>query len=892
MIRKVFIPNLGQGSRYGMGAFSAIATYVATKLSGKGAEKYVGWNLEDILVDLGFSEDFAEFCANAMDVADLISNPFAFIAEACAKYAWQNPGVNPMAGMQYNGIGSGKTKYGKGWKTDGAKWLGKAVLGNEAYEKAANYISETFPALAGILDFAGYFDIISVAQLPFERAKTLNDRIASGEITPEQAVEEAKALQGEGSGKTKYGKGSRGVNVNIHNLSDWSANGIGKISADITKAGMRELRHSRTGHKKGRMFIAYPEINDPSAYIDQINQIVSSVGANAEIEKVSIRSADGTMTYSIPYDKFMALSKTQESFDEWYRNNSGFNPNMGDKPTAPETKPQQGKPSAQQEMLQERVKQVQERANIAEDKKPIEKPQDIPEKPIPKPESAKSKVEEEPTKKEEIHVPTRDEKIRTNPFKEESKKVDWKANAFIEDSMKRDTKVGDITQAKIDTFKGGEYFNDASKASPTARLYIKGAATLDEVAKAVGFNGIPTDDTVLNQATQQALGYREFGLNRTWAHFVVDAELWKKGGMLPIDRWTTGGVDPFEEDKTKENVKQPNNKIEGEVEDAVKLKEKGLAPEVAPNGKHYEEKEILALMDKGETRESAIATLSKMDKYCKKEEKKNKNPIDAFNNLLKKIQDEVNNLFRGFGVETGAVKNENELDELGNIKAYKGPKEALITKDDNDEVKKKKLETQKKWIEENKKDTKPTIDANKLPDYTVGGGFTGDLKKNKQVNQLEELEKLKKEQPEKKDNIPTIIRQQEEDRTKVKDIEKEDKLEDIKKQNEETITQMDTVNQTQLKNAKDNIDSPPTGAVSQEEAVSLLREGVNYLKIIANALTGGNLNNTVNNTVNVRGGNNISMIANNRSARDGGDETANMEALQAMAAALFNVTSR
>lgn len=46
------------------------------------------------------------------------------------------------------------------------------------------------------------------------------------------------------------------------------------------------------------------------------------------------------------------------------------------------------------------------------------------------------------------------------------------------------------------------------------------------------------------------------------------------------------------------------------------------AKEIAPNGKHYKEKEITSLTEKGLTRDKAIEQLSKTDKYKKQEEVK------------------------------------------------------------------------------------------------------------------------------------------------------------------------------------------------------------------------------------------------------------------------------
>ena len=98
-----------------------------------------------------------------------------------------------------------------------------------------------------------------------------------------------------------------------------------------------------------------------------------------------------------------------------------------------------------------------------------------------------------------------------------------------------------VTQADVSTFKGGEYFNDNSKVAMAARLYVKGAATLEDVAKAIGFDGIPENSTPLDVYQQQALGFTEYNPIRTWAHYVTASAVWKQGsGEVPVDRWLTG----------------------------------------------------------------------------------------------------------------------------------------------------------------------------------------------------------------------------------------------------------------------------------------------------------------------------------------------------------------
>ena len=137
----------------------------------------------------------------------------------------------------------------------------------------------------------------------------------------------------------------------------------------------------------------------------------------------------------------------------------------------------------------------------------------------------------------------------------------------VTDTIKRireqPTSLLGVTQSKVDTFKGGEYFNDSSKVSPKVRLYLKNAATLEDVAKDIGFTSIPSDDTVLTAEQQQALGYRNYNTIRTWSHFNTDSKLW--GDTPDVDRAL--GVPTDEElfakkEDTKYTFKTPNIKEE------------------------------------------------------------------------------------------------------------------------------------------------------------------------------------------------------------------------------------------------------------------------------------------------------------------------------------------
>ena len=113
----------------------------------------------------------------------------------------------------------------------------------------------------------------------------------------------------------------------------------------------------------------------------------------------------------------------------------------------------------------------------------------------------------------------------------------------------------------------------------------------------------------------------------------------------------------YMEKKRKEkekNTKIPNNKIEvkdKDIKEKGELKEKGLAPEIAPNGEHYEENDILYLMNNGETRESAILILSKIDKYTKVKEKKDKK-INTIQEMMERINQKIKESFEKMGIDS------------------------------------------------------------------------------------------------------------------------------------------------------------------------------------------------------------------------------------------------
>ena len=104
-------------------------------------------------------------------------------------------------------------------------------------------------------------------------------------------------------------------------------------------------------------------------------------------------------------------------------------------------------------------------------------------------------------------------------------------------NLQTPTVFNGITQADITSFTGGEYFNAEDKITPEAKAYARGEGDLWEVAKSIGFNGLPTEDTPLTANMQQMLGFREYSPVRTWAHYLTASELWRRGGMTSAERW-------------------------------------------------------------------------------------------------------------------------------------------------------------------------------------------------------------------------------------------------------------------------------------------------------------------------------------------------------------------
>lgn len=136
-----------------------------------------------------------------------------------------------------------------------------------------------------------------------------------------------------------------------------------------------------------------------------------------------------------------------------------------------------------------------------------------------------------------------------------------------------------IVQANISTFTGGEYFNDPSKVTQAARAFAAGTGSLLNVAKSVGFDGIPSDDTPLTVEQQQMLGFREFSPVRTWAHYTVDSQLWRTSGKTSVESWMDGKT-PIAQTTTPTTVNRVNPTTSPSVEKVNKQVATGAATEV------------------------------------------------------------------------------------------------------------------------------------------------------------------------------------------------------------------------------------------------------------------------------------------------------------------------
>lgn len=87
-------------------------------------------------------------------------------------------------------------------------------------------------------------------------------------------------------------------------------------------------------------------------------------------------------------------------------------------------------------------------------------------------------------------------------------------------------------------YSGMEYFNRPSMITSAARDYAAGNGSLDEVAKSIGFDGEPPNDTVLSALQQIKLGFREYAVNRTWGSYKTSALVWRRGRKkTPAEIW-------------------------------------------------------------------------------------------------------------------------------------------------------------------------------------------------------------------------------------------------------------------------------------------------------------------------------------------------------------------
>ena len=202
--------------------------------------------------------------------------------------------------------------------------------------------------------------------------------------------------------------------------------------------------------------------------------------------------------------------------------------------------------------------------------------------------------------------------------------------------------------ADLSSFKGGEYFNAPQYITEAAKKYVRGEGTLEDVAKSIGFDGVPDGSTTLTAEQQRALGFREYAVSRNWNHYLNEAVLWKRDGMTSAERWAKfhgsgkgkfkgnglGDVMAFgrkngifaalagawlqnQRYKTMQKAQVEGLGLFGTSPGPVDSKGKVVAPEVAPNGKHYEENDIKYLISKGYARKDAIAFLATDPKYAK-----------------------------------------------------------------------------------------------------------------------------------------------------------------------------------------------------------------------------------------------------------------------------------
>lgn len=159
-----------------------------------------------------------------------------------------------------------------------------------------------------------------------------------------------------------------------------------------------------------------------------------------------------------------------------------------------------------------------------------------------------------------------------------------------------------VTEEAIDWIKKDKVFVrfgntikvDDSKKAALQKASTKGAAPSDS-----GFRKRPVSDkTIEITKLPEGLTYCE----PIYPDYVTVSDF--------VPAWALKQtVETVNEKKENPDVLPDNDKSED-------------AKEIAPNGKHYKEKEITSLTGKGLTREKAIEQLSKTDKYKKQEEVK------------------------------------------------------------------------------------------------------------------------------------------------------------------------------------------------------------------------------------------------------------------------------
>lgn len=103
--------------------------------------------------------------------------------------------------------------------------------------------------------------------------------------------------------------------------------------------------------------------------------------------------------------------------------------------------------------------------------------------------------------------------------------------------------VGDVVQESVDNFKGGEYFNDTSAVTEDAQDFVQWCGDLEDVATSVGLPEKPDPTTLLTAKQQWMLGFREYSPIRTWQHYLIDSNMWRRARSTSINAWM--GRDPY-----------------------------------------------------------------------------------------------------------------------------------------------------------------------------------------------------------------------------------------------------------------------------------------------------------------------------------------------------------